>query len=1470
MAWPHSQDYNEAIQDPASCFADAELKQGEAAANELGLPAPCSGNFADVYAVTCATTNNKWAVKCFTREIAGLKERYREISSFLKQTPLPFMVDFTYLEQGIRVRGQWYPILKMRWVEGFALNTFVKNNLQKPQVLDVLSQIWVKLSARLRDSQIAHCDLQHGNVLLVPGSKAASLAVKLVDYDGMCVPALTMLKSAEVGHPNFQHPRRAREGIYSLEVDRFSHLVIYTALRALMAGGAPLWEKYDNGDNLLFNPADFAAPGQSAVFQELSASRDAVVKKLVDQLASAAANPLEETPLLSEVALKPATKASTAVSKTPLAPVPAAAPNVEDVFAAATAPVEVEVARTPVTHAQSKVPLLAAAGIGGAVVLAGIVGAILFFGNKTPTKTETPVAQVGSKSDKPAALDEKADTKKQPADTKEPSKAPAPEPAVPRVDPQPGNAPEGNELTALRFKDRSQVELADTSGLVDLFNDFTIEMWLRMPALPEKGASQRICGDTRQNVFGGWCLQAFSSPARGQNWQISFMVSTGAGGTSGLSSGQLQPLQWHHVALSRAKDRRLIDFYVDGKEAVRGMMLPNIKNSTSNIVLGIPKEQMYSSFTGEMRGFRVSSKARYPQPFEPAPTLTRDADTLVLLDFSKGQGDELADLSGNKHHGKITGADWPSKAAVADVKPADGDDDVKALRFKGKDHLELANSKGMLDLNGRFTFEAWLRLPANTRDVQYIAGDRFGSTRPSVSGPGPAGGWCLTSYKGNLAATDDWFFQLHVAEAPGTMSQLGFAAQRRMKPGQWHHLALVRADKFELFIDGQGSAAPLVVRCANSPINLCIGMPKDTVHTVPTSFDGDVRGLRISSNARYAGNFNPEQQFVKDADTLVLLDFSKGHGDQLVDLSGNNHHGKINGAGWTGKGVVAVDVKPAVELNQAEALRFKGRNYVELADTKGMLDLDGNFTLETWLRPELREGQVIAGDLVHQVEAQKLGFKSLGGWTINLNKNNNVQPPRYSVQFDLSTVAGVAAYVSQQITPLEWHHVAVVKVLEKIYIYVDGSANASATMKGPFSKSPLNIYLGIPKEVVRIGSFDADVRAFRISSTARYTKNFAPAQQFVKDADTLVLLDFSKGQGDQVPDLSGNNHHGKINGAEWLGKAPVAVIDQGAVKPPPAPEQPIGKPVIIRDRLSLPVGVNSYVHALSFSRDGKVLFLAGDGGVVRQWNVATGKQVGSPLKAHNGSVVSLSLSANSSVMATGGSDNLAKIWNVANGKELSAHDVTGGLAQVALAPDGKTLICAARDAYVIDLITREQRFVLKGHKGWIDALAFAPDNQRAASASSGLVKLWDTSTGQELATLPGHAGPVMALAFSPDGKTLASASSDSTVILWDLETKQQRLTLKGHLDPLSSLAYSPDGKMLLSGAGAIRFNPGRRGEIKLWDAETGRELARLQGHTDGVASVAFSPTGTVVASSGRDNAIRFWTIPKRDTLLRSK
>jgi len=297
MPWPLSQDYNEGIQSPTSSFDDSELRAGQPVTGALGLPMPRSGNFADVYEFTGAS-GAKWAIKCFTRAVPGLRQRYTEISKHLIQAGLPFMVDFEFLERGIRVRGDWYPVLKMKWVEGALLNEFVATNLEKPAQLEALSQIWQRMARCLRDANMAHADLQHGNVLLVPGRKPGSLAVKLIDYDGMWVPALAGIASGEVGHPAYQHPQRLRDATYSADVDRFPVMVVYVAIRALMTGGRALWERFDNGDNLLFRRQDLETPSKSALFAELLRLGDPSIRLLAENLIDSARKPLEQTPLL--------------------------------------------------------------------------------------------------------------------------------------------------------------------------------------------------------------------------------------------------------------------------------------------------------------------------------------------------------------------------------------------------------------------------------------------------------------------------------------------------------------------------------------------------------------------------------------------------------------------------------------------------------------------------------------------------------------------------------------------------------------------------------------------------------------------------------------------------------------------------------------------------------------------------------------------------------------------------------------------------------------------------------------------------------------------------------------------------------------------------------------------------------------------------------------------------------------------
>src|SRR5262249_15221918 len=151
-------------------------REAQVAEDALGMPRPYSGNFADVYQLRSAD-GRAWAVKCFTREAGHLQARYQAISDHLRQGSPPFMVRFDYLPQGIRIRRHWFPVLKMDWVNGYMLNEFVRKYAHNPQVMYRLAQMWVKLSRQLRHAKMAHADLQHGNVLLVPGERASQLSL---------------------------------------------------------------------------------------------------------------------------------------------------------------------------------------------------------------------------------------------------------------------------------------------------------------------------------------------------------------------------------------------------------------------------------------------------------------------------------------------------------------------------------------------------------------------------------------------------------------------------------------------------------------------------------------------------------------------------------------------------------------------------------------------------------------------------------------------------------------------------------------------------------------------------------------------------------------------------------------------------------------------------------------------------------------------------------------------------------------------------------------------------------------------------------------------------------------------------------------------------------------------------------------------------------------------------------------------
>ncbi|MBX9666878.1 MAG: hypothetical protein K2X93_04630, partial [Candidatus Obscuribacterales bacterium] len=260
MSWPTPQDYNEAIQNPASCFHDSELKSSSVELNQLGLPKSQSGSFASVYKLQCG--RKPYAVRCFLRFHPDQQERYEQISKFVRFDNLNCTVDFHYIEKGIKLHGNWYPIIKMPWIDGPTLDQYINQNFKSADKIGALQKQFFNLVMELEYADIAHGDLQHGNILV------AEDGLKLVDYDALFVPALVGLPSHELGHPNYQHPMRTAFH-FDPAVDNFSTWLIYSSLTALRVQ-SDLYTRFQGGDDcIIFKRRDLQSPETSELFRVL-------------------------------------------------------------------------------------------------------------------------------------------------------------------------------------------------------------------------------------------------------------------------------------------------------------------------------------------------------------------------------------------------------------------------------------------------------------------------------------------------------------------------------------------------------------------------------------------------------------------------------------------------------------------------------------------------------------------------------------------------------------------------------------------------------------------------------------------------------------------------------------------------------------------------------------------------------------------------------------------------------------------------------------------------------------------------------------------------------------------------------------------------------------------------------------------------------------------------------------------------
>jgi hypothetical protein len=293
MPYPTTEQYMEALQFPSKHLKDVELANAKVESTGMGLPFARSGGFALTFKLI--GPSKSWALRLFQKDRVGdkLGERYGAISRGIKSCGLPYFVEFSFLPAGISIQTQTYSCVKMGWAEGTVLGTYIEKNKRNKAVLLQLRQNIQKMAADMERVGFAHGDFQTDNLLV-----SASGGLKFVDYDAFFVPEIAGLGAIEVGYPNFQHPERGKLKPFDSKMDRFSYLVIDSALNALISN-PDLWDKVSaDPQGLLVRASDFASPHTSVSFHTLAL--DPNVGTIYKRLAAVCEGKYADIPLLSD------------------------------------------------------------------------------------------------------------------------------------------------------------------------------------------------------------------------------------------------------------------------------------------------------------------------------------------------------------------------------------------------------------------------------------------------------------------------------------------------------------------------------------------------------------------------------------------------------------------------------------------------------------------------------------------------------------------------------------------------------------------------------------------------------------------------------------------------------------------------------------------------------------------------------------------------------------------------------------------------------------------------------------------------------------------------------------------------------------------------------------------------------------------------------------------------------------------
>lgn len=299
------------------------------------------------------------------------------------------------------------------------------------------------------------------------------------------------------------------------------------------------------------------------------------------------------------------------------------------------------------------------------------------------------------------------------------------------------------------------------------------------------------------------------------------------------------------------------------------------------------------------------------------------------------------------------------------------------------------------------------------------------------------------------------------------------------------------------------------------------------------------------------------------------------------------------------------------------------------------------------------------------------------------------------------------------------------------------------------------------------------------------------------------------------------------------------------------------------------------IFGVEFSPDGKsILSLAADG-TAFLWDTTTMRAVVS-LGGKGDEALYIAFASDSRHFLTTHSDGTVRVWD----REMWQPSESVRLAKTVLCDDGHFVLGQIENgpAVLWDTTDDKSKTTFQGSPAEIEGIALSvPASLAAIAPFSGVVGLWNTSTGARTLQLAPASDETTAVAFDPSGTQLATGHRKGTVRFWSTSDGKLLSEWRGNEEnEVRRLIFHPDGERIIVAVGnSLRVRERKSGKVlmqsdldeagwvqgvtlnadgsllmmfgdllpQIWDLKSYKRMQILEGHSDDVFSAAFARDG---------------------------